>query len=81
MTRLKKSVRSERGQGGSVAVNADNLSQPKAISCVVSQPAQEIRSDGEIFPPFFITGIALHSLAQSVCPASNLLFYFYFFYF
>lgn len=54
-----KSARSERGQGGSVAVNADNLSAAKAISCFVSQPAQETRSDMEIFP---------------VCPASNLFF-------
>lgn len=62
MTRERKSVRSGRGQGGSVAVNADNLSQERPLAALYHNLHRKFGLTGR----YFLTFSLLVSLTCSV---------------
>lgn len=66
----KKSVRSERGQGGSVVVNADKLSQRRPLTALYPKLHRKCGVTGRYFlPSLLLVSLCTHLLSQS---ASNL---------
>ena len=78
MTRVK-SVRSERGQGGSVVVNADKLSRQKPLAALYPNLHRKCGVTGRYFlPSSLLVSLCTHLLSQSILPAiDSLLFFLY----
>lgn len=61
----RKRAPSARGQGGSVAGDADNLSQRRPLAALCPNLWGEMRRDRQIFAPSFIAALARRSVALS----------------
>lgn len=69
----EKSVRSGKGQGGSVVVNADKLSREGALAALYPNLHRKCGVTARYFLPSSQLVRLRYSLIQSVRPANNLL--------
>lgn len=73
MTRERKSVRSERGQGGSVVVNADNLSQERPLAALYRNLQRKSGVTGRYFLAFSLL-VSLTCLVRLYCQQFTLFY-------